>query len=102
MTKKYCRPEGYILDYCFRLGSLLQDLHREGLETDMFHDFDLHPSRRPKVLVQTAAHVAGAVQYLHKSILPQEIQEKQFAKKSVCKQNVKLRTLLFFYNCNTI
>ncbi|XP_040578253.1 cyanocobalamin reductase / alkylcobalamin dealkylase [Lepeophtheirus salmonis] len=31
-----------------------------------YHDFDLHPNRRPKVLVQTAGHVSGAV-HLYRS-----------------------------------
>ena len=30
---------------------------------ECIHDFEFHHSRRPKVLVQTAAHVAGAVYY---------------------------------------
>jgi len=58
------------------------DLISEGFQTDMFYDFDLHPSRRPKVLVQTAAHVAGAVQYFHKNNLPTTIQMSTFGKKS--------------------
>lgn len=58
------------------------DLKFEGLETEVVYDFDLLPSRRPKVLVQTAAHVAGAVQYLHKDKLPTDILEDRFTKKS--------------------
>jgi hypothetical protein len=27
------------------------------------HDFQLEPNRRPKILVQTAGHVSGAVRY---------------------------------------
>ena len=30
------------------------------------HDFEMHYSRRPKVLVQTAGHVAGAARYYQK------------------------------------
>jgi len=30
------------------------------------HDFELGPSRRPKVLVQTAGHVSGAVRFYQK------------------------------------
>ncbi|XP_042891869.1 cyanocobalamin reductase / alkylcobalamin dealkylase-like isoform X6 [Penaeus japonicus] len=33
------------------------------------HDFELSPSRRPKVLVQTAGHVAGAVRYYQRKDL---------------------------------
>lgn len=32
-------------------------------EITSIHDFELHYSRRPKVLVQTAGHVAGATRY---------------------------------------
>jgi len=59
-----------------------KELDAKNLETEMFHDFDLHPSRKPKVLVQTAAHVAGAVQYFHKNNLSLEIQEERFSKSS--------------------
>jgi methylmalonic aciduria homocystinuria type C protein len=34
------------------------------------HDFQLGPSRRPKVLMQTAGHVSGAVRYYHPSQFP--------------------------------
>ncbi|XP_055356583.1 cyanocobalamin reductase / alkylcobalamin dealkylase-like [Paramacrobiotus metropolitanus] len=34
------------------------------LDMDIIHDFELHPNRRPKILAQTAAHVAGAA-YLY-------------------------------------
>ncbi|CAL8069140.1 unnamed protein product [Orchesella dallaii] len=63
-------------------GVVKEDLQTAGFEVDTLHDFDLHPSRRPKVLVQTAAHVAGAVQYLHKSYLPENMQRKRFFEKS--------------------
>ena len=33
------------------------------IEIEAIHDFELLPSRRPKVLVQTAGHVAGAAYY---------------------------------------
>ena len=36
-------------------------------EIEVIHDFEMHPSRRPKVLVQTAAHVAGAAYYYQRS-----------------------------------
>lgn len=64
---------------------LQEDLIGEGLSTEVFHDFDMwQGSRRPKVLVQTAAHVAGAVQYLQKRDLPKNVQDgPRFAKKSV-------------------
>ena len=33
------------------------------------HDYELHPNHRPKVLVQTAGHVAGAVNFIQRSHL---------------------------------
>ena len=36
-------------------------------EVHALHDFELHHSRRPKVLVQTAGHVAGAARYYQRS-----------------------------------
>ncbi len=51
------------LDQCMKktfcdLVNLFKDLHVEKL-----HDFETHPNRRPKVLVQSAGHVAGAARY---------------------------------------
>lgn len=36
-------------------------------EVETIHDFEMLPSRRPKVLVQTAAHVAGGAYYYQRS-----------------------------------
>ena len=36
-------------------------------EIEVIHDFEILPSRRPKVLVQTAAHVAGGAYYYQRS-----------------------------------
>lgn len=36
-------------------------------EAETIHDFEMHPNRRPKVLVQTAGHVAGAAYYYQAS-----------------------------------
>ena len=33
------------------------------LNIEVLHDFELAPSRRPKVLVQTAGHISGAVRF---------------------------------------
>ncbi|XP_063795480.1 cyanocobalamin reductase / alkylcobalamin dealkylase isoform X2 [Pseudophryne corroboree] len=33
------------------------------LKVDVIYDYELHPNRRPKVLMQTAAHVSGAAYY---------------------------------------
>jgi len=32
-------------------------------EVECIHDYEFHHSRRPKVLVQTAGHIAGAAYY---------------------------------------
>lgn len=36
-------------------------------DIEVIHDFELHPSRRPRVLIQTAGHVAGAAYYYQRS-----------------------------------
>ena len=36
---------------------------RPQFEVDVIQDYDMHPDRRPKVLVQTAGHIAGAAYY---------------------------------------
>ncbi len=43
------------------------DVFSNFLPLTVMHDFDLQPNRRPRVLVQTAAHVAGAVRYLQET-----------------------------------
>lgn len=34
-----------------------------GEQLELIQDFELHPNRRPKVIMQTAGHIAGAVHY---------------------------------------
>ncbi|XP_071117020.1 cyanocobalamin reductase / alkylcobalamin dealkylase-like [Haliotis cracherodii] len=46
--------------------SLIKQEFPEG-EAETIHDFEMHPNRRPKVLVQTAGHVAGAAYYYQAS-----------------------------------
>ena len=38
-------------------------------DSEYILDYELHPNHRPKVLVQTAGHVAGAVRYYQRSDL---------------------------------
>jgi len=64
----------------FKIAQL--DLTKLELETEALFDFQLHPSRKPKVLVQTAAHVAGAAQYFHQNKLPGKIQQEFFSQES--------------------
>jgi len=62
------------------------------------HDFQLSPSRRPKVLVQTAGHVAGAVRFYQPSDYPELGGKKLYP---VCHHPVwggwfALRTVIIF------
>jgi len=45
------------------------ELLNKGIAVEPIQDFEYHPNRKPKVLVQTAAHVAGAVEYFHRDRL---------------------------------
>ena len=45
-------------------------------DVTVLHDFQLNPNRRPKVLVQTAAHVAGAVKFFQDA----DVQDKELLK----------------------
>ena len=55
------------LDQCFT--SVLKKicLLLSEYEIDVIHDYELHPTRRPKILVQTAGHVSGAAYYYQPS-----------------------------------
>ncbi|XP_033738116.1 methylmalonic aciduria and homocystinuria type C protein homolog [Pecten maximus] len=47
-------------------------------EVEAVHDFELNHNRRPKILVQTAGHVAGAAFYYHrKDVVPDHWDVKQ-------------------------
>ncbi|XP_002158852.3 cyanocobalamin reductase / alkylcobalamin dealkylase [Hydra vulgaris] len=56
------------LDQC--ISSLFIELKdqfaQDSYEIDVIHDFDMGPTRKPKVLVQTAGHVSGAAYYYQK------------------------------------
>ena len=43
--------------------------HFKHLNIHFLHDFEMSPSRRPKVLVQTAGHVSGAVKFYQRKDL---------------------------------
>ena len=61
------------LDRCFKgLFARLKSLFPGEEDFEAIHDFELHPgTRRPKVLVQTAGHVAGyAYYYQRKDVQP--------------------------------
>ena len=61
------------IDHCMRSVFKESVEHFPNEECKIFHDFELLPNRRPKVLVQTAAHVAGAVKYFQES----DVKEKE-------------------------
>ncbi|XP_068098622.1 cyanocobalamin reductase / alkylcobalamin dealkylase [Hyperolius riggenbachi] len=41
-------------------------------QIDVIYDYELHPNRRPKALMQTAAHVSGAAYYYQRKDVPQD------------------------------
>ena len=51
------------LDQCMK--EVFQTLKREFSEfkVEGIHDYEVHPNRRPKILMQTAGHVSGAAYY---------------------------------------
>eukprot|EP00092_Neocalanus_flemingeri_P019413 GFUD01021027.1.p1 GENE.GFUD01021027.1~~GFUD01021027.1.p1 ORF type:complete len:244 (+),score=75.15 GFUD01021027.1:40-771(+) len=53
-------------------------LHDKFPSISTLHDFQLSPSRRPKVLVQTAGHVAGAVRFYKPQDYPQLGDKKHY------------------------
>lgn len=57
------------VDQCMRheFGEMQQILQEH--ETEFILDFELHPTRRPKILVQTAGHVSGAAFYYQKQMI---------------------------------
>lgn len=46
-------------------------------QVDVIYDYELHPNRRPKVLMQTAAHVSGAAYYYQRKDVPEDPWEKR-------------------------
>jgi methylmalonic aciduria homocystinuria type C protein len=63
VCRQECTGVGDLIDSC--VADQFSKIQQEfaDLEIECIHDFELHPSRRPKVLVQTAGHVAGAAYY---------------------------------------
>ena len=60
---------------CHR-GTVLQAFPSDEVET--LHDFEMTATRRPKILVQTAGHVAGAAYYYQrKDVDPDAWNSKQ-------------------------
>ena len=65
------------LDRCMKetFDRLSQLFSNEGFTINAMHDFEISPvTKRPKVLVQTAGHVSGAVRFFQKHDLNEEIE----------------------------
>jgi len=52
-------------------------VHDNFSSVTVMHDFQLNPTRRPRVLVQTAGHVSGAVRFLRPQDFP-ELDSKKY------------------------
>ncbi|CAL1540843.1 unnamed protein product [Lymnaea stagnalis] len=68
-----------LLDKCMKHNfSLVRRIFPDE-DIEIMHDFEMTPSRRPKVLVQPAAHVAGAAYYYTaRSLAPNPFKQKIF------------------------
>lgn len=60
------------LDQCMRnvVGKLKMVLN--DFDIEIIHDYELTPTRRPKILMQTAGHVSGAARFYQRSDLEDE------------------------------
>ncbi|TKR77095.1 hypothetical protein L596_018130 [Steinernema carpocapsae] len=56
----------------FSMKNLSEELSMLGLSHEIIHDFDMTPMRRPKILMQTAGHIAGAAYYYRPVRVPSE------------------------------
>lgn len=67
MVRTECPGTGDLIDHC--VSEYFKQIKEKFSEIDVeaIHDFELLPSRRPKVLVQTAGHVAGAAYYYQRA-----------------------------------
>jgi len=65
------------LDQCMKqvFTEMLSHLLEFDQEAVKLHDFELHPNRRPKILVQTAGHVSGAVRFYQQSDADKDLLE---------------------------
>lgn len=55
------------LDQCLRNYFMTLAKNFPNNQVDIMQDFELYPTRRPKILVQTAGHVSGAARYYQRS-----------------------------------
>lgn len=76
VTKDKCFEIKDPLDRCMKetFSCLIKSVKDE-YDTVLIHDFEISPvTKRPKVLVQTAGHIAGAVRLYQKSDINEEIE----------------------------
>ncbi|XP_026201274.1 methylmalonic aciduria and homocystinuria type C protein homolog [Anabas testudineus] len=68
LEKKGCQGLSDPIDQCVRhhISSAVSECF-SGQKVDVRYDYELLPSRKPKFLAQTAAHVSGAAYYYQKS-----------------------------------
>ncbi|KAM8930896.1 cyanocobalamin reductase / alkylcobalamin dealkylase [Pelodytes ibericus] len=60
------------IDQCISYNMSLAKERFPSDEMDVIYDYELHPNRRPKVLMQTAAHVSGAAYYYQRKDVPDD------------------------------
>ncbi|XP_075040099.1 cyanocobalamin reductase / alkylcobalamin dealkylase isoform X2 [Mixophyes fleayi] len=60
------------VDQCVSHHMALAKERFPSLKVDVIYDYELHPNRRPKVLMQTAAHVSGAAYYYQRKDVPED------------------------------
>ncbi|XP_077306915.1 cyanocobalamin reductase / alkylcobalamin dealkylase isoform X2 [Lithobates pipiens] len=65
------------IDQCVAHHMTLAKEHFPSHQVDIIYDYELHPNRRPKVLMQTAAHVSGAAYYYQRKDVPEDPWEKR-------------------------
>lgn len=73
MEEQGCQRLSDPIDQCVKhcVSSAVSQCFAEH-EVDVSYDYELLPSRKPKFLAQTAAHVSGAAFYYQKSDVPQQ------------------------------
>ncbi|XP_069594112.1 cyanocobalamin reductase / alkylcobalamin dealkylase [Ranitomeya imitator] len=60
------------IDQCVSYHMALVQERFSDHDVDVIYDYELHPNRRPKVLMQTAAHVSGGAYYYQRKDVEQD------------------------------
>ena len=58
------------VDQCMKTQFLKMQNILQKYNTDIIQDFELHPNRRPKILLQTVGHISGASYYYQRHSVP--------------------------------